>query len=206
MGFICFPNVWVVFFEGRNSYGDCMWRIYVGIVLCVLGGVTSFPYMLRAQEVAPAVALTPPAVQRVIIVLKSSLAALNHGVRMQPATDAEHNSPAITETNFCNGQQGLFVLSHVNLACSRWIVATVATKDIATLQADPLVESVQIDRLSTVNLNNSTDLIGSVAGNSAGYGGDGATVAVLDTGVDKNHPFLARPSHPRSVFFVDSHR
>ena len=167
-----------------------MWRMYVGIVLCVLVIVGSVPYFVGAQVVEPSVGQVVPEQQRVIIVLKSSLGieAQNTNVnqRLTRSTVVQQLQAA-----FLQRKTGIILTVNRQFTLFPIIVATVATSNIATLQADPLVESVQIDRLSTVNLNNSTELIGSAAANSAGYGGGGATVAVLDTGVDKNHPFLA---------------
>ncbi len=167
-----------------------MWRMYVGIVLCVLVIVGSVPYFVGAQVVEPSVGQGVPEQQRVIIVLKSSLGieAQNTNVNQRLTRSAVVRQ---LQAAFLQRKTGIILTVNRQFTLFPIIVATVATSNIATLQADPLVESVQIDRLSTVNLNNSTELIGSAAANSAGYGGGGATVAVLDTGVDKNHPFLA---------------
>ncbi len=167
-----------------------MWRMYVGIVLCVLVIVGSVPYFVGAQVVEPSVGQVVPDQQRVIIVLKSSL-----GIEAQNANVNQRLTRSALvrqlQATFLQRKTGIIRTVNRQFTLFPMIAATVSTSGIAALQADPLVESVQIDRLSTVNLNNSTELIGSAAANSAGYGGGGATVAVLDTGVDKNHPFLA---------------
>ena len=167
-----------------------MWRMYVGIVLCMVIVVGSVPYFVGAQVVEPSAGQVVPEQQRVIIVLKSSLGieAQNTNVNQRLTRSAMVQQ---LQAAFLQRRTGVIRTVNRQFTLFPIIVATVATSNIATLQADPLVESVQIDRLSSVNLNNSTELIGSVAANSAGYGGGGATVAVLDTGVDKNHPFLA---------------
>ena len=167
-----------------------MWRMYVGIVLCVMIVVGSVPYFVGAQVVEPSVVQVVPAQQRVIIVLKSSL-----GIEAQNANVNQRLTRSALvrqlQATFLQRKTGIIRTVNRQFTLFPMIAATVSTNGMAALQADPLVESVQIDRLSTVNLNNSTELIGSVAANSAGYGGGGVTVAVLDTGVDKNHPFLA---------------
>ena len=48
-----------------------------------------------------------------------------------------------------------------------------------------------MDELSAPTLAESVPLIGGPAAWAAGYTGAGWTVAVLDTGIDKTHPFLA---------------
>ncbi len=68
------------------------------------------------------------------------------------------------------------------------------TLDAAGLDAalrDPGVLEVYEDRLSRPTLAQSVPLMGASAALSSGFGGSGQVIAVLDTGVDKLHPFLA---------------
>jgi subtilisin family serine protease len=65
---------------------------------------------------------------------------------------------------------------------------------LAALRASPWVESIEEDIPEPVMLAESTPLVGSAGApgtSAAGYTGAGWTVVVLDSGVDKNHPFLA---------------
>jgi uncharacterized protein (TIGR03437 family) len=59
------------------------------------------------------------------------------------------------------------------------------------LQASPGVVSIQEDTLHPLSLAESVPLIGAPAAWASGYTGVGQTVAILDSGVDKTHPFLA---------------
>ncbi|MBK9441060.1 MAG: S8 family serine peptidase [Comamonadaceae bacterium] len=52
------------------------------------------------------------------------------------------------------------------------------------------VTSIEEDQLMFVSLAQSVPLVGGTTAWTSGYTGAGRTVAVLDTGVDKNHPFL----------------
>jgi subtilisin family serine protease len=63
--------------------------------------------------------------------------------------------------------------------------------DLQVLAASPEVASIQIDAVAQPTLAESTPLIGATRAWAAGYTGAGWTVALLDTGVDSNHPFLA---------------
>ena len=62
---------------------------------------------------------------------------------------------------------------------------------MARLRASAQVTDIQEDGLARPGLLQSTQLVNAPVAWNAGYGGAGWTVAVLDTGVDKNHPFLA---------------
>ncbi|MCA1639685.1 MAG: S8 family serine peptidase, partial [Acidobacteria bacterium] len=66
--------------------------------------------------------------------------------------------------------------------------------DAATLEKmknDPLIESIEEDELSEPTLAQSTAIVGAQAAWTSGFSGNGWAVAVLDSGVDKNHPFLS---------------
>jgi subtilisin family serine protease len=52
------------------------------------------------------------------------------------------------------------------------------------------VLQVRVDDLLPTNLEETIPLVGGTTAYSLGYGGEGASVAVLDTGVDQEHPFL----------------
>ena len=63
--------------------------------------------------------------------------------------------------------------------------------ELDTLAAMPEVTDIQEDRLSAPTLAESVPLIRANAAWAAGYTGSGWSVAVLDVGVDKTHPFLS---------------
>jgi len=59
------------------------------------------------------------------------------------------------------------------------------------LTSSPEIDHIEQDIPVPPTLSQSVPLIGSVIGEYAGYTGSGQTVAILDTGVDKTHSFLA---------------
>jgi subtilisin family serine protease len=63
--------------------------------------------------------------------------------------------------------------------------------DLGRLAADPSVARVHLDRPARRTLSESTSIIGMPAVWAAGADGSNTVVAVLDTGVSSNHPFLA---------------
>ncbi|MBI5101778.1 MAG: S8 family serine peptidase [Nitrospirae bacterium] len=62
---------------------------------------------------------------------------------------------------------------------------------LEALIASPLVEYIHEDTPKKAHLGQSVPRIGAPTMWSSGYTGSGRAVAILDTGVDKNHPFLA---------------
>jgi subtilisin family serine protease len=71
-----------------------------------------------------------------------------------------------------------------------FFVAEVDGPTLAKLKKDNRVQSVYKDELRMPTLDVSTALIRSNRANQAGWTGRGTTVAVLDTGIDRDHPFF----------------
>ncbi|HXH90901.1 MAG TPA: S8 family serine peptidase [Thermoanaerobaculia bacterium] len=66
--------------------------------------------------------------------------------------------------------------------------------DVGLLQRldhDDEVTSIELNELGSVGLRQSAPLVGATAAWSAGYDGTGQTIAIVDTGIDKTHPFLS---------------
>jgi subtilisin len=59
------------------------------------------------------------------------------------------------------------------------------------IRADERVEYIEEDELAEPTLAESTTLVGATAAWTMGFSGSGQAVAILDTGVDKNHGFLS---------------
>lgn len=72
-----------------------------------------------------------------------------------------------------------------------FVALEVAPDAMAALEASPNVVGVEEDRLLSPLLSQSVPLIGADQAWAAGFDGTGIVVAILDSGVDKNHPFLA---------------
>jgi len=69
--------------------------------------------------------------------------------------------------------------------------AQVDANTLLQLEGDPDVVSIEEDQLNRVTLAQSVPLIGGTTAWSSGFTGAGWTVAILDTGVQQSHPFLA---------------
>lgn len=71
-----------------------------------------------------------------------------------------------------------------------FLALTVAPEGLDALAESPLVRSIEEDRPIEPMLEESVPLIGGQAAWAKGYSGLGQAVVVIDTGVDKYHPFL----------------
>lgn len=75
-----------------------------------------------------------------------------------------------------------------------FMVLEADTRAIERLADLPMVASLQEDQVEHPAMASSNEVIGSPAAWSAGYDGTDWVVAVLDTGVDKTHPYFATGS------------
>lgn len=71
-----------------------------------------------------------------------------------------------------------------------YLAMSVTSQDLKILEQMPEITSIQKDKAVPATLFNSVPHIGGNTGSSGGYSGAGQAVAVLDTGVEKTHPFL----------------
>ena len=67
----------------------------------------------------------------------------------------------------------------------------VTPEELNRLSRDPLVASIEINRVAKAQLVDSIPMIRADEAHRSGFSGAGQTVAVIDSGVDKTHPFLA---------------
>lgn len=72
-----------------------------------------------------------------------------------------------------------------------FIAVEVDEAELRSLMHHPMVGSIEEDKPNGLLLQQSVPLIGADRGESIQYTGAGQTIAILDTGVDKTHPFLS---------------
>jgi subtilisin family serine protease len=72
-----------------------------------------------------------------------------------------------------------------------FIAAAADAAALLKMRASPLVASIREDRLVKPSITESVPVVGAPGGIANGFSGSGQTIAVLDTGVDKNHDYFA---------------
>jgi subtilisin family serine protease len=160
------------------------------IILIVL--LSLLPVSLASAQstssVAVAQVVTKP--QRVIITLRSSVGfeSRNFSANQLSARRAQVRQ---TQTSFITRQKTRLRAIKRQMTVFPIIVADINTADIALLQKDSAVQNVQIDVAVPPTLYETNVTIGARTLQNAGYGGANTSVAVLDTGVKKSHPFLS---------------
>lgn len=71
-----------------------------------------------------------------------------------------------------------------------YMAMTLTSEELGVLLVDPAIISIQEDKLNEPTLTESLPIIGGTAAWNGKYTGAGQAIAILDTGVDKTHPFL----------------
>ena len=119
--------------------------------------------------------------------------------RGQPVASAAAGSRQAEDRTgpIARAQQALAVrMSGQNVSSTRrfrfipFVAMEVGEAALKALASDPEVVSIEADGVSKPLLAESTALIGAPYAWEQGYDGSGQAIAILDTGVDKDHPFL----------------
>jgi subtilisin family serine protease len=71
------------------------------------------------------------------------------------------------------------------------VALTAERSQLAAIAAEPSVRRIRLDRVRHADLAQSVPMVGAPPTWALGSDGSGQAVAILDTGIDKNHPFLA---------------
>ncbi len=86
-----------------------------------------------------------------------------------------------------------------------FVALEVPAGGIDELAASPAVEAVLPDAIAKIADAESTPLVGATATHAGGFDGTGQAVAVLDTGIDGSHPFLAGKVVAEACYSLTGH-
>jgi subtilisin len=112
------------------------------------------------------------------------------GQLVAAAAQAQRAAIAATQNRATNGLAGTTFRLMRQFETIPFVALEVAPDALAALAQSPDVAAVFEDRLSFPSLPQSVPLVEGTSAWNAGFDGTGWTVAVLDTGIDKNHSFL----------------
>ncbi len=127
---------------------------------------------------------------RVIVGVRTAVRSAVSAVRS--LRDATSRSPLIAraQQSLLNRMNNLEVSSVRRFKFIPYVAMEVDEAALGSLAEDPEVVSIEEDLSVKPLLADSTPLIGAPHAWDQGYAGSGQTIAILDTGVDKDHPFL----------------
>ena len=95
------------------------------------------------------------------------------------------------QNDFLNRFQSYDIREIKQFAYIPFLAAEVNEPALRQMQNDPQITSIQEDEAIAPTLAQSVPLVGAPDAWNAGFSGSGWAVAILDTGVDKNHSFLS---------------
>src|SRR5262245_34110828 len=100
-----------------------------------------------------------------------------------------------TQDSLMKGLTGYDPASLKRLEYSPYLAVKVNEAGLESLRLSPDVIDIHEDKLFRTALEESVPITGAPYAWSAGYNGGAGKIAILDTGVDKTHPFFSKPGY-----------
>ncbi len=124
------------------------------------------------------------------------IVGLNVGFQLESALDASQigaQRAAIqgAQAGILNELAGTNYQVHNMFWAVPFMAVSVDQPGMTRLATSRGVISIERDRINTIALDNATMITGAAYAHTENYKGNGQTVAIIDTGVDASHPFLA---------------
>ncbi|HKP87569.1 MAG TPA: S8 family serine peptidase [Blastocatellia bacterium] len=126
----------------------------------------------------------------VIVGLRSSFQPEGTLNSIQAVRD-QHGTIAQAQSRLLDKMSSFAVKSVKRFETIPFMAMDVDAAGLAYLESSPDVTSIEEDIAVPPSLSESIPIIGANNAWAAGFSGAGQVIAILDTGVDKNHPFLA---------------
>jgi subtilisin family serine protease len=97
----------------------------------------------------------------------------------------------LSQASLLTQLKGYMAADVVQFRSIRYMGLTADARTVELLKTSPDVRSIREDEFRSFSLVQSTEMIGAPVAWLSGYSGQGQMIAILDSGVDKNHPFLS---------------
>ncbi|MBI2703859.1 MAG: S8 family serine peptidase [Actinobacteria bacterium] len=149
--------------------------------------------MAKLDAIGAKLATSNPATARVLVGLRvDSTLAPSEAAAQSPAAIADYQSQIATaQANVTNAIEGAGATVTRRYTSVPAVAMTVDATALDRLRTLPGIDSVTLDEAVPPTLAQSVPLIQGTVAQAAGYNGSGWSVAILDTGIDKTHPFLS---------------
>jgi subtilisin family serine protease len=170
----------------------CAFILKITLLCCLSGGILADEKLSPINKQALVSRINESGNVRIIVQLKH--VAVNNGVSLSPMIDKKHYLKSAIQ-NVQDQIKTKLLSSNAQLQHEfnyiPFMVYKIDEKALLQLENIDEVVNIQIDNLSKPLLSESIPIIGADNGWTLGYSGEGKTIAIIDTGVDKTHEFLS---------------
>ncbi|MCA2211574.1 S8 family peptidase [Jidongwangia harbinensis] len=161
-------------------------RVAAALLAAVLGAA-----LVPAPAGAVVAAAPPGAAADVRVIVRLRTPFDPQAARRSADRDAQRSGIAAARAAVESGLHGVPHTVHHRYDAVPYLALTAPAAAVAALRASGRIVSVQPDEAGEPLLDDSTGIVGATGLTARGLDGTGQIVAVLDTGVDRAHPFLA---------------
>ena len=139
------------------------------------------------------------------IILELNVSPLTRAsLRSQYARNQHKNKLRLAKDRLMQRKPGLRSKKIKSYKNVRFLALEASADELEALRSDPDVKEIYEDTLKVANLAESTSIVGAPEACAAGSCGQGQSIAILDTGVDVSHPFLAGRINHQACFSTTS--
>jgi subtilisin len=169
-----------------------LWVLSFFILLFLLSWLN--PLSAQPPENSPALSALQKKASRdgsVRIIVQLDASFTPEGALKSAQAQQQRQGIAQAQAALLNRIPANHILNHQKFNYTPLLAMEVTSSGLQTLMVSSGWTQIQEDKQYRMNLSQSAPLVGSTLIQSQGFGGAGQTIAIIDTGVDANHPFLS---------------